>query len=233
MFKYVDNGGRRGGQPHDIDELKTTNVNGSRFYVTPDGNKYPSITTVLSSDPEKKRGLMEWRKRVGEKEANRISSQAARRGTSVHTLCEHHLYNASPEEPDSVWQKAMPDAIEMFNSIAPILNENVNNIHGQEVALYSDRLGVAGRVDCIAEWNGTLSVIDFKTSRKPKKAEWIRDYYMQCAAYAAMYYERTGIPIKDLVIAVMVENDEPQIFHEKVFDWLPPLKELIDNFGRQ
>ena len=111
-------------------------------------------------------------------------------------------------------------------------NKNVNNIHGQEVALYSDRLGVAGRVDCIAEWNGTLSVIDFKTSRKPKKAEWIRDYYMQCAAYAAMYYERTGIPIKDLVIAVMVENDEPQIFHEKVFDWLPPLKQLIDNFGR-
>ena len=197
MFKYVD-------KPHDLNELKTTNVNGSRFYVTPNGNKYPSITTVVSSDPEKKRGLMEWRKRVGEKEANRISSQAARRGTSVHTLCEHHLYNPCPEEPDSVWQKAMPDAIEMFNSMAPILNKNVNNIHGQEVALYSDRLGVAGRVDCIAEWNGKLSVIDFKTSRKPKKAEWIRDYYMQCAAYAAMYYERTGIPIKDLVIAVMV-----------------------------
>tara|TARA_Y100000996_G_scaffold348580_1_gene287185 strand:- start:1440 stop:2120 length:681 start_codon:yes stop_codon:yes gene_type:complete len=214
----------------DFGELKTTNVNGSRFYVTPEGNKYPSITTILSSDPEKKRGLMEWRKRVGEKEANRISSQAARRGTSVHTLCEHHLYNVCPEEPDSVWQKAMPDAIEMFNSMAPILNESVNNIHGQEVALYSDRLGIAGRVDCIAEWNGTLSVIDFKTSRKPKKAEWIRDYYMQCAAYAAMYYERTGIPIKDLVIAVMVENDEPQIFHEKVGKWLPPLKNLIDNF---
>lgn len=225
MFEYVD-------KPHNLDELKTTNLNGSRFYVTPEGNKYPSITTILSSDPEKKRGLMEWRKRVGEKEANRISSQSARRGTSVHTLCEHHLYNACPDEPGSVWQKAMPDAIAMFNSMAPILNVNVNNIHGQEVALYSDRLGVAGRVDCIAEWDGTLSVIDFKTSRKPKKAEWIRDYYMQCAAYAAMYYERTGIPIKDLVIAVMVENDEPQIFHEKVFEWLPPLKQLIDNFRR-
>ena len=207
--------------------LKTINENGSRFYLTKDGNKYPSITSVLSASPEKVQGLQEWRKRVGEKEANKISQKASRRGTVVHKICEDYLNN----EKEYI-NGAMPDAVEMFSSMKPILDESLGNIHTQEASLYSDYLGIAGRVDCIAEWDGVPSVIDFKTSSKPKKEEWIEDYYMQCAGYAAMYYEMTDFPIKDVVVAVMVAGDSPQIFKGKVGEWLVPLKKAIDEFKR-
>ena len=207
--------------------LKTVYENGSRFYLTKDGNKYPSITSVLSANPEKIRGLQEWRKRVGENKAKKISSQAAKRRTSVHKICEDYLNN---EEGYVV--KAMPDSAEMFNSLKPILDKSLNNIHAQEVPLYSNHLGIAGRVDCIAEWDGVPSIIDFKTSAKLKKEEWIEDYFMQCAGYAAMYYEMTDFPIRDIVIAVMVAGESPQIFKEKVGKWLPGLKKVIDEYKR-
>jgi genome maintenance exonuclease 1 len=207
-------------------ELKITHENGTRFYLTENGNKYPSITSVLSANPEKRKGLQQWRKRVGHEEATKISGRAARRGTAVHKMCEDYLNN---EEDYS--NGAMPDSLQMFNSLKPILDENLNNIHTQEAMLYSDYLGVAGRVDCIAEWNGVPAVIDFKTSSKPKRLEWVNDYFMQCSAYAAMYFERTDIAIKDIVVAVMVDNNKPQIFTEKVSKWLPTLKRAIDEFN--
>ena len=158
----------------DIDyDLATETINGKRFYVTPGGNKYPSVTTITSQ--YNKQSIMEWRKRVGEEEANRISSKAAGRGTRVHTLCENYLNNQ-----EDYLQKQMPDAIVMFNTLQPLLNEYVNNIHALEVPLYSDYLRTAGRVDCIAEFDGAISVIDFKTSSKPKEDKWIENYYMQC-----------------------------------------------------
>ena len=208
-------------------KLKTVYENGSRFYVTQQGNKYPSITSVLSSDPEKKRGLMEWRNRVGEAEANKISKKASRRGTVVHKICEDYLNNQ-----EEYINGAMPDAIAMFNSLKPILDKSLNNIHAQELALYSDYLGIAGRVDCIAEWDGVPVILDFKTSARLKKEEWAKDYFMQCAGYAAMYYEMTDSPIKDVVVAIMIDGAEPQIFKEKVGKWLPPLKKMIDEFKK-
>ena len=208
-------------------KLKTVYENSKRFYVTPAGNKYPSITSVLGANPEKKKGLQEWRKRVGETEANKISRKASRRGTTVHKICEDYLNNE-----EEYINGAMPDSVGMFNSLKPILIENVGNIYGQELALYSDRLGVAGRVDLIAEWDRVPSVIDFKTSARPKKLEWIDDYFMQCSGYAAMYYEMTGFPIKDVVVAIMVDGDSPQIFKGKVGEWLPSLARAIGDFKR-
>ncbi len=208
-------------------KLKTVYEDGRRFYVTPEGNKYPSITSVLGANPEKIKGLMQWRKRVGEAEANKISQKASSRGTTVHKICEDYLNN----EKEYI-NGAMPDSVGMFSSLKPILTQSVGNIYGQELALYSDHLGVAGRVDLIAEWDGVPSIIDFKTSARPKKLEWVDDYFRQCSGYAAMYYEMTDFPIKDVVIAIMVDGDSPQIFKGKVSDWLPSLAKAIVNFKR-
>jgi ATP-dependent exoDNAse (exonuclease V) beta subunit len=207
--------------------IKTSYKDRTRYYSV-EGKSYPSITSVLSSDPKKRKSLAEWRKRVGEKEANKISGQASRRGTAVHQICEDYLNN----KPEYI-NGAMPDSVEMFSSLRPILDKSLGVINAQEVALFSHRLGIAGRVDCIAEWDDTLSIIDFKTSNKPKRVEWIDDYFMQCAGYAAMYYEMTDIPIKDVVVAIMVAGEEPQIFKEKVANWLVPLTIAIKRFNKE
>jgi ATP-dependent exoDNAse (exonuclease V) beta subunit len=198
----------------DIDyELTTETINGKRHYVTPGGNKYPSVTTITSQ--YNKQSIMEWRKRVGEEEANRISSKAAGRGTRVHTMCENYLNNQ-----EDYLQKQMPDAIVMFKTLQPLLNEYVNNIHALEVPLYSDYLRTAGRVDCIAEFDGAISVIDFKTSSKPKEDKWIENYYMQCSAYAVMFEERTGIPVPRIVVMIAVDGEKAQIFVKKRNDYI-------------
>ena len=208
-------------------KLNTVYENNRRFYLTPEGNKYPSITSVLGANPDKIKILQKWRERVGEAEANNISQKASHRGTAVHQICEDFLNN----EKEYI-NGAASDSVEMFGSLKPILTQSVGNIYGQELALYSDRLGVAGRVDLIAEWDGVPSIIDFKTSARPKKLEWVDDYFMQCSGYAAMYYEMTDFPIKDVVIAIMVDGDSPQIFKGKVSDWLPSLARAIVNFKR-
>lgn len=206
MFRHVNHG-----VVLPVITRKTTET--GRKYYTPEGNAYPSITTVLSVMD--KSGLLEWRKRVGEEEANRISVQAATRGTAVHKLAEDYLNN----EPD--WQKGhMPTNLFSFAQIKKILDERVNNIWFQESFLYSDHLKCAGQVDCIAEFDGELSIIDFKTSRKPKNAEWITNYFIQASFYAAAFFERTGIPIKQGVIVIMVDGEEPQVFKINTYDYL-------------
>jgi ATP-dependent exoDNAse (exonuclease V) beta subunit len=143
-----------------LEELNTETIDGKRFYVTPKG-KLPSITTVLSI--LSRDAIKKWRERVGEEEANKISTKASRRGTNVHAMCEDFLNN------DLDAKKYLPNDRETFNSLKPILEEHIDNVYAQEVPLWSEYLGVAGRVDCIAEWNGRIAVIDFKTSRKPQK----------------------------------------------------------------
>lgn len=193
----------------DIDyDLETVTVNGKRFYKTPEGLLYPSVTTITSQHGKDK--ILEWRKRVGEEEANRVSARASGRGTRVHKLCENYLNNE-----DDFARNTMPDALVMFKSIQPILDQYVNNIHALEIPLYSNHLKVAGRVDCIAEFDGKISIIDFKTASKPKEVKWILNYFMQCAAYAVMYEERTGIPVPRIVIVIAVDNESPQIFVKK------------------
>lgn len=217
MFNYCP--------PREIPKIESqTFPDGKRYYVTPEGKKLPSVTTVVGA--QKKQAIMEWRRRVGEEVANKISKQATSRGTNMHSLCEYYLNN-EPKPPGVV----MPDAKEMFISIKPFLNK-INNIHYQEVGLWSTQLGLAGRVDCIGEYEGKLSVIDFKTSKKAKNREDILDYFWQTTAYALMYEELIGQPIDELVIIMAVQDSTPLIFKEKTQDHIEGLVKAIDYYHK-
>ena len=203
----------------EIPEIKI--IDGKRFYITPDGNAYPSITTVLSL--QNKPSLEKWKKDVGEKEAKRISKESMRIGTAVHQMAEFYLSNYIIKLKNE--EKKIVDT---FNRLRFLLG-NINNIVGVEIPLFSDLLRVAGTTDCIAEYNGVLSVIDFKTSRKPKKEEWIDDYYMQTFAYKLMFEEMTGIEIKQIVILVAcVEQFEVQVFKKPAKDSDKYLTKLVN-----
>jgi genome maintenance exonuclease 1 len=206
--------------PMVIENLDTETVNDKRYYVTPSGQRLPSVTTVLGA--MKKKEIMAWRRRVGEVEANRVSKLATGRGNRVHTLAEKYLLNETIE-----WKKEMPDAIEMFQSIVPHFDK-INNIHYMEQALWSEKIGLAGRVDLIAEWEGKLSVIDFKTSKRIKTEDKIQDYFAQCVAYAMMYEERVGAPIDQIVVLMAVENEQPLIFVKETKDYVDTLYEHIE-----
>jgi hypothetical protein len=208
---------------HDFAKLeRDTSPDGTRVYKTPSGRAYPSVTTVTGLQTRK--GIMEWRKRVGEEEANRVSTKASGRGTRIHQLCEDYLLGKSIE-PN------ITDA-EMFGSMKEWL-EDIDNIHALEDPLYSDHLEVAGTVDCIAEFQGKLSVIDFKTSSKPKDRDDIHQYFMQTAAYAVAFEERTGIPIGRLVIIMGVDNDFPRLFIEKRDNWVAGFRKLRLDYKNQ
>ena len=198
-------------------------IDGKRFYVTPDGNSYPSITTVLSL--QEKPGIDKWKEKVGEKEAKRISKESMRIGTAVHQMAEFYLSNYIIKLKDE--DKKIVDT---FNRLRFLLG-NINNIVGVEIPLYSDLLRVAGTADCVAEYNGVPSVIDFKTSRKPKKEVWIDDYYMQTFAYKLMFEEMTGIEIQQIVILVAcVESFDVQVFRKPAKDadeWLEKLVKIM------
>lgn len=207
---------------HDIPKLeRATAPDGSRVYNTPSGRAYPSVTSVTGLLG--KAAIMEWRKRVGEEEANRISSRAAARGTRVHSLCEDFLSNK--EVSPDIFDK------EMWDQFKPLL-ERINNIHALETPLYSDHLEVAGTVDCIAEFDGKVSVIDFKTSKRVKTREEISNYFMQCAAYAVAFEERTGVPVSRLVILMAVDDEEPLVFIEKRDSWIAGFKTLREEYRR-
>jgi hypothetical protein len=213
---------------HDVElpTLTRKTTEGGRRYFTPEGNAYPSITTVLGI--LSKQGILEWRKKVGEAEANKISQQASVRGTAVHKLAEDYLNN------DPNWKEgAMPTNLFSFEDIKKIMDKRLDNIWMQEVFLYSDRLKTAGQVDCIAEFDGQLSIIDFKTSRKPKKEEWITSYFIQASFYAAAFYERTGIPIKQGVILITVDHHEPQVFKINTYDYLEHFLNVRKEYKKQ
>ena len=207
-----------------VPELSTKNLNRKRFYQTPDGKLYPSITTVLQK--RKMAGLMEWRKSVGDDVANYIARTAAHRGTKVHHMCEDFLNNNFDEE---VHKKNFLPYV-LFGQLKPVLMQKVNNILAQECGLYTDKYRVAGRVDCIAEYNGVKSIIDFKTSRKERNDEWNESYYIQASAYAEMFEERTGIEINQIVILVVTEDGVVQEFVKNKGEYLPMLVEAIDDF---
>jgi genome maintenance exonuclease 1 len=200
----------------------TNEETGKRFYVTPEGNKYPSVTTMLSHF--NKDVIMEWRRKVGNEQANKISKAASSRGTKLHSVIEKYLANEDMDVDN-------PMILEMFKSVMPYLN-NIDKIHLQEKYLYSDHLRLAGTVDCIAEYKGKLNVIDFKTSSKPKREEWIENYFVQAAAYAIMFEERYRIPVPRITILIAVENDYPQVFTKKRDDFVGRLIMMRDEYER-
>ena len=213
-FNYVGN---------DLIDLPVEYIDGKRFYVTPNDDKYISITTILSN--LSKASISRWRTRVGEKEANKVSTKASRRGTSVHNLCERYIKNQ-----DGFLDSGMPNEVEMFQSIEPLL-DRINNIHVVEGALWSDHFKLAGRTDLIGEFDNRLSVVDYKTSNKKKTWEMCHQYFMQGAFYAVAYEERTGIPVDTIVIIMAVENEQPLLFIEKRDRWIEPLKEVIYKYS--
>ena len=207
---------------HNFPELKaTTTKEGRRYQV--DDTFYPSVTTVIGHS--KKKSIMEWRKRVGEDEANRISKRASTRGNKCHKLAELYLSNK-----DISKYKDDPLSMGMFHQIKPYIDK-INNIHALEAPLYSHTLKLAGRVDCIAEYEDELAIIDFKTSSKTKREEWIQDYFSQETAYAIMFQELTGQKVKKLVTIIAVETGTPQIFviRDKI-KYVHKLKEYIDYY---
>lgn len=203
--------------PTHLTELNTVTSNGKRFYQTPTGELFPSVTTVMSL--YNKEAILEWRKRVGNEEANRISSKASRRGTKLHTVCENYLNNS---EIGTI----MPDTLSLFKQIQPIIDKYINNVYAIEAPLYSEHLKVGGRVDCVAEFDGKPAIVDFKTSSRIKTEDKIQNYFMQCAAYAVMFEERTGIPIPRIAIVMAVENEESLLFVKKRNDYIDDFIEL-------
>lgn len=204
----------------DLEDLKIKVIDGKRLYVTPNGN-YPSVTTVTSLLV--KEGIKKWRKKIGEEAANKITTAASKRGTSVHKAFEQLLLN---EEVSTL----APSNQFLYNDLAPILKEHIGMVKGVESPLYSDFLRVGGRVDAVCEWDGVLSVVDFKTASKPKQEGWIKNYFMQSAAYCVMFEERTQIPVSQIVIAIAVENEQPQIFVKKRDDYIESFMELREEW---
>lgn len=231
MFKHV---------PVELTEMTAVTTDTGRQYETPEGITLPSITTVLSI--LSRDSIAKWRARVGEKEANRVSYRASTRGTAVHEICEQYVNN----DPDYDKYMAMdidtgeqklakrtPDLIDSFLKIKPILDERLSVVHAQEAPLYSTHLGVAGRVDCVGVFDGKLSIIDYKTSMKPKRLDWIKNYFMQESAYSIMWEERTGMPITQLVTIISVDNHEPQVFIEHRDNWVRPLRDTIAQYNEE
>ena len=205
--------------------LPTETIDGKRYYVTPEGNKYPSVTTVTGMHNAK--WIAQWRKRVGEEEANKISRQAAGRGSRYHYLQEDFLNNLDISEK---LKKATPLDLMMFNQTKS-LTEQIGDIYMLEGSLYSDDLCMAGRVDCIAEWAGQVSVIDFKTSTKSKSPSKIKNYFMQETAYAKMFEERYNVPVERIVTIVSVEETgQPQLFVENPNNWIDQLLSLRSQY---
>ena len=210
-----------------LPELATETIDRKRYYVTPDGNKYPSITTVLST--RNKKGLFEWRKRVGEDVANHISRTSASRGTKVHQMCEDYLNNDFDIEKHK--KNFLPYCL--FQQLSTNVLCKIDNIRAQEIGLYSDKYKLAGRVDCIAEYDGVLSVIDFKTSTRERKEEYNENYYIQTSAYAEMFEERTGTPINQIVVLVVTEDGVVQEFVKDKKEYVPLINEIVAEFQKE
>lgn len=211
-------------QKINLPEIKAKTTDGVRLYETPDGNFYPSITTVLST--RNKEGLFKWRERVGNDVANYVARTAAVRGTYVHHMCEDYLNNDFDEEKHK--KKFLPYTL--FTQLRDSVLQKIDNIYAQECGLYSDKYKVAGRVDCIAEYDGIPSIIDFKTSTSERKDSYNENYYIQASAYAEMFEERTKIAINQVVILVITEDGVVQEFVKDKKNYLPLLTETISDW---
>lgn len=212
----------------DTPDVEPVNENGVRFYPIPGADKYyPSVTSITSY--KNAQFFKKWRTKIGEDEANRITARATQRGTAFHSITEDYFKGDLNTDR---YLANNPLSVRMFQSAKSDLNR-INNIHCLEGFLYSHYLGLAGRVDCIAEFDGELAVIDFKTSTKEKKESYIEHYFVQETAYAAMFLERTGIEVKKIVTLIATEEGTIQIFQKyNLDDYLQLLKSYIEEFVR-
>jgi len=207
------------------EDLVVSNSPMGRFYSSPTGNRYPSITTVLGE--LSRDSISDWRARVGPEEADKISGRASRRGTAVHDILEKYVNN------EVIPDNTLPHIKHSYLKLKPILDKNLTEVYGQEVALYSDMIELAGRVDCVGMWNGVPSVIDYKTSRKPKKKEWCDGMFMQTCFYAIAWEERTGMAVPNLVIVMDVDDNDPIVFVEHRDNWVTKLNEAKEFYYKR
>lgn len=212
-------------EPFHCDNLETVENENGRFYITPTGT-YPSVTTILSCDGEKKAALKKWADRIGKDKAKAISNQAALRGKRVHSIIEDYVLN---KEINLLSQ--MPSTIQSFNQVKRALNKNLTKIHAIEMPLYSTSLRIAGRVDMMGVWNGDRAIIDFKTSKREKYKYYITDYFIQTAMYSLMANERYNTSFNKIVIIIACDETlETQTFVENASDYTSQVKEKIDAF---
>jgi genome maintenance exonuclease 1 len=204
-------------------KLERISENGKRFYVTETGEKYPSVTTVLSS--LSKAGIQQWEDRVGKDEAQKIRQQAATRGTKMHSICESYVRNE-----DGFLLEHMPTNIDLFKQIQPYLDEHVDNIYGIELFLYSDKLKTAGATDLFCRMHGTNTIADFKSASKPKSEQWIEGYFLQSTAYAMMIEERYNITVPEICILIAVEHEGLQHFNKKTNFYRDKVIEIFNQY---
>jgi genome maintenance exonuclease 1 len=200
-----------------------TRVDGpdGRYYRTPDGSRFKSVTNILGERLDHS-ALDKWKQRVGAEEANRVSTQASRRGTAIHNLAEQYLLNNKDYA-----KGAMPINVQTFNTIRSILDKNIGIIYGIEALLYSRLLKAAGTADLLAQYNGVNSIIDFKTSKRIKTEDQIEGYFLQTSAYSLMVSEHSGINFPQIVIIMAVDNEDPLVFIKKARDYFPRVKEVF------
>ena len=210
-------------------EMVAEMVEGKRMYRTPEGYKFPSVTTVISNNAAKKANIARWRKRLGEEKANAKTTRATGRGTKYHSIAEDYFNN----NLDLKKYNKYPLPVLMFHHSRDTL-DRINNIYLQEAALYSKHLELAGRVDCIAEFDGVLSIIDFKTAQEPKREQYLYDYFVQETAYACMLQEIYGLTVKQLVTIVACENGETQVVvHPPKKEYFIRLMSYIDEYQQR
>ena len=205
-----------------FDDIKMVSMHDKRYYESPNGVLLESVTTRLGQAMDKS-GLEAWKKRVGEEEAAKISTQAGIRGPAVHDLAEKYLLN----DPHYT-RGAMPINVHTFSSIRKVLDERVGTIYALEAPLYSETLRTAGRTDCIAEFDGITSIVDFKTSKRPKKEEHILSYFLQATCYSLMAEELTDLVIPQIAIIIMVDHDDPQVFVKNKSDYVDRVREIFN-----
>lgn len=211
----------------DVVDLESVSIDGKRYYKTPDGSIYPSVTTVTSST--KKDYIEAWKKRVGEEEAAKVSRRAASRGTDLHTICENYTLN-KPHYTRGM----MPNIIEMFNKIKPMIDENVGTIYANEIALFSHELKTAGRTDMFCQFQGINTIVDFKTSSKVKKESDIEDYFIQATTYAMMleemYQGKLVIPQLAIIMTVAEHGEPGLLFVKQTYPYRSKVRKLFQEY---
>ena len=213
----------------DLPKLEQVKVNGVRHYTAEGVGPYPSVTTVLSADKSKADGIRKWRERVGEEEANKVSHVASQRGTAVHQIMEDYILGQDPIT------KPMSIHLATASKLKKWVDIYVGDVKMVEGQLFSHKLETAGTVDLVAEWDGEMAIIDWKTSKYAKKRQYIESYFMQEAAYAWMFEERTGIPVTRLVTAIAYDepNGGTQLFVEHRDDWIDKFIELREMYDKK
>lgn len=210
----------------DFPDIKSTEINGKRYYQTPTGESYPSVTTVLSEMSDK-RWLHEWRKKVGEEESKKITARASGRGTRVHSICERYIRN----EEDFCSDKSLLAQI-MFKSIQPYIDA-IDIVYGNEFAAYSHKLKTAGRVDCFCDIGGKPLILDFKTASRQKEEHQIQNYFLQATTYAMMVEELIGMHVPKIAILIAVEEDNPQLFVKNTKDYIEQVREVFSRYHNE